>query len=44
MTVEELEKQVWNQDHVRIVARDRSNAKVREYNKKEEPREMEVLK
>lgn len=34
MTVEELEKKVWDQDGIRIVVRDRSNAKVKEYNQK----------
>jgi len=39
MTVEELEKKVWNQDHVRIVVRDRSNAKVKDYNQKKAAKE-----
>ena len=34
MTVQELEKKVWDQDHVRIVVRDRSNVKVKEYDQK----------
>jgi hypothetical protein len=31
MTVEELEKKVWKQDNVRIIVRDRSTARVKEY-------------
>jgi len=34
MTVRELETKVWEQDGVRIVVRDRSNAKVKAYNQK----------
>jgi hypothetical protein len=34
MTIEELEKKVWDQDHIRIIVRDRSNATVKEYNQK----------
>jgi len=34
MTVREFESKVWEQDGVRIVVRDRSNAKVKDYNQK----------
>jgi len=34
MTVQERENKVWQQDGIRIVVRDRSNAKVKEYNQK----------
>lgn len=34
MTVQELENKVWEQDGIRIVVRDRSNAKAKEYNQK----------
>jgi hypothetical protein len=34
MTVQELENKVWEQDGIRIIVRDRSNAKVKEYKHK----------
>jgi len=34
MTVQELENKVWEQDGIRIIIRDRSTAKAKDYNQK----------
>jgi hypothetical protein len=34
MTVQELENKVWQQDGIRIIIRDRSTAKTKDYNQK----------
>ena len=39
MTIQELEKQVWEQDKVRIIIRDRATSKVRKYERRNAAKE-----
>lgn len=39
MTVQELEQQVWEQDKVRIIVRDRATSTVREYERRNKAKE-----